>query len=289
MADNEIVVQQINSTSLQMENLPDGSTAVFDTATQSIHSLDPLAAAAFTACINKKTLPQLIEAMPQISGKPITEVDALNAISELERVGLVACSHSTQSAKESASRRSLLRVAGAATPLVLSLTSLEQSAFAQRAGSGVLATTTTTVAPTTTTTVAPTTTTTVAPTTTTTTTTTAAPTTTTTTTTTPGPGASIAKAVQFGSADVAELCVNNSGRSQLFSILGNNTHFNASSVISFSTPGISAGPFGADPTHIQVPITVAPGVAVGRTSIIITTGTEVAVGMNIISLVSCPI
>ncbi|MDQ6701000.1 MAG: hypothetical protein M3Z36_12540, partial [Acidobacteriota bacterium] len=109
MANNKIVVQQITPGSLQIENLPDGSTAVFDTATQSIHSLDPLAAAAFTACRDKKTLPQLIETMSQTSGMPITEVVALNAISELERAGLVSCSPVGPSDKESASRRSLLR------------------------------------------------------------------------------------------------------------------------------------------------------------------------------------
>ena len=268
MADNEI--QQIDSTSLRMENLPDGSTAVFDMATQSIHSLDPLAAAAFTACSNKKTLHQLIEAISQISGMPITEVVAPECDFRIGAGG--TCRVLPFNTIGNGKRLAPISIKSGgrcdATGFVAHELGTERR-FAQRAGSGILATTTTTVAPTATTT-------------------TAGPTsTTTTTTTTRGPVTSIVSAVQYGSANVGLLSVNQSVP-QLFLITGENTHFNASSVVSFSTAGISGNVEAIAPTAHQVRITVAPGVAVGTTSISVTTGTEVAVGKNIPSLVLRP-
>jgi hypothetical protein len=143
---SEITVEQINSAALQVENLPDGSTAVFNTATQTIHSLHPIASAAFTACPTKKTLSELVVAMSDLLSRPVTEAEALSAISELEHAGLVACAEPPQFVEAASSRRSLLKAAGAAVPLVLSLTALEQSAYAEAAGSGTTTTTTTTLA-----------------------------------------------------------------------------------------------------------------------------------------------
>ena len=54
---------------------------------------------------------------------------------ELERAGLVTSSGATQELRN-ASRRQLLKAAGAALPVVLSLTAAEQRVFAQGAGSG---------------------------------------------------------------------------------------------------------------------------------------------------------
>ena len=132
---SELAVEQINSATLKVENLPDGSTAVFNTATQTIHSLQPTASAAFAACLTKKSLSELVATMSERLRRDVTEAEALNAISELEAAGLVACVE-PQSIQSASSRRALLKAASAAAPLVLSLTALEQKAFAEAAGSG---------------------------------------------------------------------------------------------------------------------------------------------------------
>ena len=128
---------------LIIEALADGSTAVFDTVSQTVHSLNASAAAAFEACREEKTAPQLAHAMEATLGQPVTEDLALAAVSELERAGLVACSGSRR--PEGSSRRSALSfvaAAAAALPVVLSLTVAEQKAYAGGAGSGTTTTTT---------------------------------------------------------------------------------------------------------------------------------------------------
>jgi hypothetical protein len=133
MISNGLEVWQVAPESRLVEKMPDGSTAVFDTLTKTVHSINTTAAAAFEACREKRTLPQVATAMREVLDCPVTEDMALAAISELERAGLVACSGST--------RRSILKAVGtaaaAATPVVLSLSSAEQSAYAQGAGSGL--------------------------------------------------------------------------------------------------------------------------------------------------------
>jgi hypothetical protein len=127
-----------------VEKLPDGSTAVFDTATNTIHSLNAGAAAAFDACREKTAVAQLMRSMSQALGVPVSEEIALTAIAELERAGLVACS----GAALGDSRRSILKAlgtaAGVGVPVVLSLTGAEQRLYAAVAGSGTTTTTTTT-------------------------------------------------------------------------------------------------------------------------------------------------
>jgi len=131
---------QIGSENRIVEKLPDGSTAVFDTLTKTVHSVNKTAAAAFEACREKRTVPQLATAMREILESPVTEEMALAAISELERAGLVACSGSKSPERGKASRRAMLKAMGTAAatvaPVVLSLTSAEQRVYAQGAGSG---------------------------------------------------------------------------------------------------------------------------------------------------------
>jgi hypothetical protein len=123
--------------------LPDGSTAVFDTLSKTVHSINKTATAAFEACREKRTVPQLATAMRETLESPVTEEMALAAVYELERVGLVACSGPTPEERLQASRRSVLRAVGTAAatvaPLVLSLSSAEQRAYAAAAGSGTTA------------------------------------------------------------------------------------------------------------------------------------------------------
>jgi len=115
--------------------LPDGSTAVFDSATQTIHALDASTAAVWEACREPKTLSELTDAMRRESGEATGDT-VLEAVSELERTGLVAVSGATGLLHD-ASRRSLLKAAGIAVPVVLSLTAAEQRAFAAVASSAL--------------------------------------------------------------------------------------------------------------------------------------------------------
>jgi hypothetical protein len=137
---DRLEVRQIRPNSFVTEKLPDGSTAVLDTATTTVHSLNLSAAAAFEACRETKTVPQLMQSMGEILGAPVTEEVALAAVSELDMAGLVSCSEPMPEG-DRASRRSLLRsmgtAAAVAVPVVLSLTSAEQRAYAVTANSGV--------------------------------------------------------------------------------------------------------------------------------------------------------
>lgn len=81
--------RQRESRNLIIEKMPDGSTAVFDVATQTLHSLNPPAAAALEAFRARKTLPELARIMAQALSSPVTEDLALAAAAELERAGLL--------------------------------------------------------------------------------------------------------------------------------------------------------------------------------------------------------
>ncbi len=232
-----------------VEKLPDGSTAVFDTLTKTVHSINEIAAAAFEACRDKRTVTQVAAAMQETLNSPVSEEIALTAIYELERAGLVACSRPV-----SASRRSLLKsvgtIAATVAPLVLSLSSAEQSAFAQGAGSGTTTTSTTT--------------------------------TTTTTTTTAGPVASISS---IAPSTVAG-CDNTTNG---VVITGVNTHFGNSSIVTFSNSHLSASNVVVNSlTSLTLTInenTDNPTPAL--VTVTVTTGSEVAVGTNILTFGSC--
>src|SRR5580700_990790 len=138
MTSDYLVVWQAGVENCVIEKLPDGSTAVFDTLTKTVHSINKTAAAAFEACRDKRTVPQVAAAMQETLNSTVTEEMAMAAISELERAGLVACSGPLSTKRGQASRRSVLKavgtVAATAAPLVLSLSSAEQSAYAQGTG-----------------------------------------------------------------------------------------------------------------------------------------------------------
>jgi hypothetical protein len=136
-----------SSSDFVVERLPDGSTAVFDRATKTVHSLNASAAAAFEACREPKTVSELAHEMGQALSAPVTDAVALAAAGELEQAGLVVGTGVPQAEPERASRRAILKAAGVALPVVLSLTAAEQQAHAATAASGAA---TTTPAPTTT-------------------------------------------------------------------------------------------------------------------------------------------
>jgi hypothetical protein len=144
MTQDQASIFQTDSKHRIVEKLPDGSTAVFDAVSETLHSLNPPAAAAFDACKERTTLPQLVRAMGDVLPAPVTEELALVAIAELQQAGLVTAEDASQYDRL-ATRRGLLKAAGFVLPAVLSLTAAEQRAYAISAGSG-----TTTAAPTTT-------------------------------------------------------------------------------------------------------------------------------------------
>ncbi len=105
--------QQTSAKGFIVEKLPDGSTAIFDKVTNTVHALDASTAAAFEACHEPVTLSALTAAIEQRLGRPIREETALEAVAELERAGLVTASGATEELRN-ASRRQLLKAAGVA-------------------------------------------------------------------------------------------------------------------------------------------------------------------------------
>jgi hypothetical protein len=131
----QLVVQQRPAKGCVPEKLPDGSSAIFDRATNAVYALNDTAAAAFESCRTPVTLAELSDMMRLRLGPAVTVETTLEAVAELERAGLVTASGTTQELRN-ASRRQVLKAAGVAVPVVLSLTAAEQRVFAQGAGSG---------------------------------------------------------------------------------------------------------------------------------------------------------
>lgn len=152
MNDSEYRVQRIQSTSLVIEKLPDGSTAVLDTRIGTVHSLNSSAAAAFEACRESCTGAALARAMSERLNAPVSEDLALAAVSELLAAGLVTRSSDREPVGQGSSRRSMLQsiaaASGVVVPMVLSLSAAEQKAYAGEASSGTPDITSTTSVPT---------------------------------------------------------------------------------------------------------------------------------------------
>ena len=120
-------VKRITSADLAVENLPDGSTAIFDATTKTVYSLNATAAAAWDACGGATTFAEVIEAMRRSLAPAVTEDIALEALLQLQEKGLLEI----VATSPSPTRRSLVAtVGGVVAPLVLALTSAEQRAFA---------------------------------------------------------------------------------------------------------------------------------------------------------------
>ncbi len=255
------------SRELIIEKLPDGSTAVYDATSQTLHSLNAPTAAAFEACRERRTLPELVNAMNEALRRPVSEGLALMAVAELERARLVT-SEGAAPDNRFASRRNLLRAAGMALPAVLSLTAAQQRAFAATAGSGDPATT---AAPTTSTTAAPT----------------ATTTTTTTTTTTAAPVPSLTGA--SGNVVLSSYCP------VIITITGQNTHFvQGTTTVAFSDATVPGAVIATNNVTVgsATQLTAVAewnggGGAVGDSiNVTVTTGGEVVTGIGMISMVA---
>lgn len=145
-------------------DLPDGTVSLVDTRDSSVHALDRVSSEAWKACAQRRGLDEILQTLA--CGEAVNAARVELALDQLVDLKLLTNDEDvTEVATRTSRRRALLRIAAGALPVILSLTSAEQKAFAQGAGSG----TTTTPAPETTTTTTP------------------DPVTTTTTTTTPSP------------------------------------------------------------------------------------------------------
>jgi hypothetical protein len=130
-------VKRISATSLEVEKLPDGSTAIFNPFSKTVYSLNATSAAAWEACESATTLVHVTEFMQRSFNPGITEEIALEAIMQLQEQGLAEIAVPPAALTR---RSALATAAGVMAPLVLALTSTEQRAFALAAGSGTTTT-----------------------------------------------------------------------------------------------------------------------------------------------------
>jgi len=152
MPNTKNIFSQPNSPSLVVEQLPDGSTVIFDERSKSVHSLDPSATVVWRACAAGATLPRIVEALAAHFGAPVNVEVASNAIAQLQQAKLIESGAPTAvavpvaGAVKDLGRRSILKGVGSlgalAVPVVLTLTAAEQRAYAVpvQAGSGTTTT-----------------------------------------------------------------------------------------------------------------------------------------------------
>jgi hypothetical protein len=149
MPRTENIFRQVFTERLTVEKLTDGSTAIFDERSKSVHSLNPSATIVWNACAGGATLSQITSALTQHGG-PADEQTVLHAIVQLQQAKLVTAETPIVGLPTDMGRRSMLKSVGSlgamAVPVVLTLTSAEQRAYAQQAGSGTTPAPTTTIA-----------------------------------------------------------------------------------------------------------------------------------------------
>lgn len=147
--DSQETYTQIGFGCLDIETLADGSTAIFDQRSKSVHSLNASATAVWEACAKGATMPQLLAALTARYGSPVGPETVVHALAQLEAADLIESDARVAAPVSGIDRRSMLKSIGTAgavaIPVVLTLTGAEQRAYAQAAGSVV-----TTPAPTTT-------------------------------------------------------------------------------------------------------------------------------------------
>jgi hypothetical protein len=127
--------QQIKAGSWVTEKLSDGSMAVFDQASKDAYFLNASAAAAWSACAEPASAPQIARAMETALNMPVTAETVLIALADLEEKHLVESSAPAALAGRRSALKKIAMTAGAVVPVVLAMTAAEQKAFAQGAGS----------------------------------------------------------------------------------------------------------------------------------------------------------
>jgi hypothetical protein len=130
------------------EALPDGSIAIFDSQTETVHSLNPAAALVLEACGEPATLDYVAVVLRRCTGCGDPGETALHVLQRLEAAELVMRTDSPAPLMPPShpSRRDLLKKAAMgsavllALPAMLTLTGAEQRLYAQTAGSGITTT-----------------------------------------------------------------------------------------------------------------------------------------------------
>jgi len=143
------IFHQSGLESLCVEKLADGSTAIVDSRSKSVHSLNTSATLVWEACAKGATFAQ-IQAFVETRIGTLVEADVIRqALAQLQQANLIESESPHGLESIDLGRRSMLKRAGVAgalaVPVVLTLTAAEQKAYAVGALSG-----TTTPAPTTT-------------------------------------------------------------------------------------------------------------------------------------------
>ncbi len=118
--------------SLTVERLEDGSVAILDARSKSVHSLNASAAAVWDACQNS-TLEEIEASLAARLGATSREI-VRQALEQLRKANLIESSAPVAAEAIDLGRRSMLKRAGAAgaiaIPVVLTLTASEQKAYA---------------------------------------------------------------------------------------------------------------------------------------------------------------
>src|SRR5690349_19648824 len=112
-----------------VERMPDGSAAVFDTASEAVHSLNQTALVVWDACAEPASIDDLAEALQRATGVADGHTAAEHALTQLQAAGLVELV--PDAAGISASRRRALVIIGGSSmafvaPLVISMALSEQ-------------------------------------------------------------------------------------------------------------------------------------------------------------------
>ena len=127
------MIERTNSDVLVENKLPDGSRVLVDSRNERVIALNAMAGAAWDACSQPSTLPQVAEAMRSSLGTEVAEDVAKDAILQLQEHSLVK---SSDLASVNASRRAFItRLGAAALPIVVAMTMSEQRAYATGAWS----------------------------------------------------------------------------------------------------------------------------------------------------------
>jgi hypothetical protein len=115
--------------SLAVNNLPDGSKVIVDSNSETMFALNATAGAAFDACSQPTTLPEVAETMQRSLNATVTEEIAEMAVRQLHENKLV----NAAGMQAQPTRRQMIGSLGAAfaLPVIVSLTMADQRAYAK--------------------------------------------------------------------------------------------------------------------------------------------------------------
>src|ERR1700680_4112939 len=116
--------RRIEVESLAIENLSDGSIAIYDPRTRSVHSLNPSAAVVWEGCAEEVSLAEIAAALQHRFGRQVDDEVVHAAIQQLRIARLISSDEPAPRSPLSLARRSLLRALGAAWPAVLTFSPL---------------------------------------------------------------------------------------------------------------------------------------------------------------------